>query len=203
MPSNAFMPSELDVVNDVLSELAILPVDNILDDKQAILITLKLKTLFPELLMRTPWNWAIKYVTLNTPITNPISPEFTYNFQLPFDYGRIFRFYQTPYWNGTSSGLNGTPYAIVDNILMTNISPINLYYIVNSVDYDVITPLFFRALVLYTASVVCLPLTKNLELTKHIEARYQMKLVDAILQNDMERAIVETPYNEFDRVTFV
>lgn len=203
MPSNAFTPSQLDVVNDVLSELAILPVDNILDDNQASLIALKLNVLFPELLMRAPWNWSIKYVALTTPITNPISPEFTYNFQLPFDYGRIFRFYQTPYWNGTSSGIPSLVYAVVDNILMTNISPINLYYVVNNVDYDIITPLFFRTLVLYTASVMCLSLTKNMELTKFLEAKYRDKLVDTILQNDMERAVITTPYNDFDRITFV
>jgi hypothetical protein len=191
MPSNAFSPSKLDIVNQVLGEIGRLPIDNIEDDQDAMLIALRLDVLLPELLLRTNWNWAIKYRSDNAPITVPFSPEYTYAFQLPADYGRMFRFYQQ--WYG---------YAIMDNLLLSNQRPTNYYYLVNTVDYDLLPPIFQRCLALYTASVMCMALTQNAALTTFITNLYMQKLSDAILQNDMDAEIIGVP-NDFDRYLYV
>ena len=192
MPSNSFTPSKLQVVNQVLNELGRLPVDNIDTDDQAKLISLRLDILLPELLLRAPWNDAIKYRTDNTPLTTNFSPEFTYTFQLPFDYGRMFKFWLMWY-----------DYEILDNFLLSNQRPVNYYYVVNNVDYDTITPLFERTLVLYTASTVALALTQSMELTKYLTSLYMDKLSGAILQNDMDRRVQATPHNDFDRLSYI
>lgn len=192
MPSNAFTPSKLDVVNQVLSELGRLPVDNIDTDDQAQIVSKRLDTLLPEFLLRTPWNIAIKYVTDNTPLTQNFSPEFVYTFQLPFDYGRMFKFWQMWY-----------DYEILDNFLLSNQRPVMYYYVVNNIDYDLITPLFMRCLVLYTASTVSMVLTQDLKLTQYLYMAYKEKLNDAILQNDMDRRVQATPHNDFDRLSYI
>jgi len=192
MPSNAFVPSLLDVVNQVLSELGRLPVDNVESDQNALLISQRIPYLLPELLLRTPWNWAIKYVTDNNPITQNFSPEYTYTYQLPADYGRMFKFWQMWY-----------DYTIIDNFVLANQRPINYYYVVNNTDIDILPPLFFQLLVLYTASRVALALTENQKLFQYLDQQYRMKLADAIRQNDMDRRIMSTPHNDFDRLSYI
>ncbi len=190
------MPTKLDVVNQALGELGQAPVSNINDSPAAITISNKLDVLLPEMLLATEWNWALKFVNDNTPNTVNLTPDFPYNYTLPADYGRMCNFS----WQTMNFGLY---YRIMDGVIMTNSRPILYYYIVNNVDYAVIPAIFYRALSLYAAATSCDSITNNDSLSKKLQIKYENKLVDAIRQNDMDRYITSTPYNDFDRQTYI
>jgi hypothetical protein len=191
MAGNAFVPSELLIVNLVLSELGTLPISAISNNQQAQLIDSRLPLYIQELLLRANWWWAIVYRTDSTPITQDFSAQFTYTFQLPPDFGQIDRFWQMV-----------SDYRFVDNFILCNQSQIQYYYVTNSVDYSVMPPLFVEALVLYTATRVSTILTNNQNLTKELEMRYRQALADAIIQNNIQRRIVSAP-NDYDRYVYV
>jgi hypothetical protein len=190
------MPTKLDVVNQALNELGQVPVTAITDQPASIIIANKLDVLLPEMLLTTEWNWALKFVQDNTPNTVNLTPDFPYNYTLPPDYGRMCNIS----WQTINFGLY---YRIMDNVIMTNSKPLLYYYVVNNVDYSVIPAIFYRALSLYAAATACDAITNNDSLSKKLQAKYERKLSDAIRQNDMDRYIASTPYNDFDRQTYV
>ena len=191
------MPSKLEVVNQVLSEIGRPPVANLNNsDDSRLIISPRVDLLSQELLLRTPWNFSIIYRQDSTPLPVSISPDFPWTYQLPANFGS---FYKTSPQNPNF----GLYYEFIDNYICTNANPIQYYYVINQVDYSVITPLFMRALVLYTASDVCLSLTNNAQLTKYLKDKYMEKLDDALKQNDQQRYIQSTPYNDFDRMTYI
>lgn len=190
------MPSMADVVNQVLNEFGRLPVPDYTLDSSGILISNKVNVLLPELLLRTDWNFAIKFVVDSSPLSVPISPEYYYNYELPPDYNRLDRIS----WFTINFGL---VYRIIDNVLMTNVYPIQYYYVQNNVDLGVISASFYRCLVLYVAATTCMAITNDEGLAKYLQSMYQQKMVDAIRQNDMDRMVVSTPYNDFNRQTYI
>ncbi len=123
-----------------------------------------------------------------------LSPDFVFNYVLPFDFGRFFKF---------STNTFPLYYEILDNLLLVNVKPVQYYYVVNNVDYEVITALFYRALAIYAAADTCMALTQNAVLTKYLQEKYLENKSNAILQNDMDRDVTSTPYNDFDRQTYI
>lgn len=190
------MPSLAEIVNQVLTEFGRLPIPDYTQDSSGILIANRVMTLLPELLLRTDWNFAIKYVTDDSPLSVNISPEYLYNYQLPPDYDRMDRVS----WFSINFGL---VYRIIDGVIMCNVRPIQYYYVVNNIDLNVMTPVFYRALVLYVAATTCSAITNDEKLRVILEKLYQQKMVDAIRQNDMDRMVVSTPYNDFGRPTYI
>ena len=81
--------------------------------------------------------------------------------------------------------------------------PVGYYYIVNQAAPEVYTPLFARALVLYAAAKLAPTLTNNVQLTTYLEGQYEKMIAKAITQDDMENPHFATPYNDFNRITFV
>lgn len=190
----SFLGSQLDVVNYALSEIGTLPVTSVNDNQKAQIINAKINILFPMLLTSCNWTFAIKYVFNNTPNTVPFSPDYQFAFQLPPDYGKFYKF---------ATNVYPLVYAIVDGLLLTNINPISYYYIVNNVPFNNLTYMFYRALAIYAASDCCYVLTNNEKLAAYLQQKYKDARDEAILQNDMERDIVSTPYNDFDRQVFI
>ena len=190
------MPTKLDIVNQALNELGRLPVADLSNDQSATILGNTLDILLPELLLRTDWNFSIKYIANNTPLIVNISPEFAYNYELPPDYNRMDRIS----WQTVNFGLY---YRIIDNVIMTNSRPLNYYYVPNIVDLATIPPLFYRVLVLYLAATKCMVLTQNEGLTKYLQTEYLGKLSDAIRQNDMDRYGQGTAYNDFNRQSYI
>lgn len=190
------MPNQTQIVNQVLNELGRLPVTDITLSQDTVLISNKIDVLLPELLLRTDWNFAIKFVVDNTPLTVPISTEYPYNYQLPPDYNRIDRMS----WFAVNFGLI---YRIIDNVIMTNTKPIQYYYVTDTVDLSKISDTFYRALVLYVASASCMAITQDEKLAAYLKLEYREKLADAVRQNDMDRMITTTPYNDFNRSTYI
>jgi hypothetical protein len=193
MAASSFSPSLTDIVNQVLAEYGRGPVDNITTDAQAQLIANRVNFFLPIMLNEYNWNWAIKYVTDSTPLTQPFSPEWTFAFQLPFDYGHMFHFWNQVTWND---------WTIIDNMILANQATINYYYVVVGVNFDVITANFMRALVLYVAESLSYVLTQDVALSQNLEAKFRRELARAIMQNDMERN-VQAPPNDFDRWTWI
>lgn len=189
------MPSELQLVNRALSELGRLPVTAIADSPDAIYVQNKLTELFPEVLLEANWTWAIKYRNDNTPLTMSVTPDYSYTYLLPGDFGRFYR------W--ASTGAQWPIYEFIDNYLCAQTRPIQYYYIVNQASYEVLLPMFTRALVLYVACMSSPTLTNNVQLTSYLEKKYEKWLSKAILENDMRRSVVSTPYSDFDRLTYV
>ena len=186
--------AKIDVINQALMELGRLPVISESDSQDAMLIGAKIDILLPLLLLSSTWNFAIKFVNNNTPTTVTFSPDFVYNYVLPFDFGRFFKF-----------GSNSFPlyYEFVDGLLLTNIKPVQYYYVVNNVDFDAISTAFYRALAVFAAADSCMALTQNAGLTKYLLDKYKEEKSNAILLNDMERDVVSTPYNDFNRQTYI
>lgn len=191
------MPTELSIVNQVLSQIGRNPVTNVIDSNDAFVISQRLIVLLPELLRKTDWNFAIKQFYSNTPNTIPSFPDFAYNYTLPGDFGSFDR------WSWTTTPQFGFYYRFIDNILCTNAKPVSLYYVINNIDYAVIQPSFEQALIFYVASQVCLVLTNNPTLTKWLSDEYDKMLPNAILQNDMQRYVQSTPFNDFDRQSYI
>ena len=191
------MASQLEIVNQVLTEFSALPVTNVNDSDAAFLISQRLPILIIDLLKHAAWNFAIKYRTDNTPLTQNISPDFLYNYQLPPDYCRFDRF------SWSNSPQFGFYYRIIDNVIMTNTKPINYYYVTNTIDLANITAPFEMALVYYLAYTLCIPITQDKTLREELRKEYKEWLDKAIQQNNMERYISSTPYNDFDRQVYI
>lgn len=189
------MPSNLELVNFVRAELGQEQISALNVANNGIFISNQLALLHAELLLSYEWNFAVVYREDSTPLVSAFSPDFRYAYQLPSNYGRFYR------WS--YAGANWYYYAIYDNQFLTNVMPLTFYYIVNNVAYEILPPLYTRALVEYTASKVSLSLTNNVQLTQYLAGQYQNALLRAILQNDNERAIVQMPYNDFNRTIFV
>jgi len=189
------MPSLLDLTNRSLSELGRLPVVNVDNSQDAQYVQNKILELYKEVLLDYNWNFAVFYVANYSPETNNFSPDYVYSYQLPGNYGKFFK------W--ASTGAQWGIYAIVDGLLLANTLPVQYYYIANDVPFEVWPPLVSRQLVLYAAAKCSPTLTNNVNLTAYLEREYRLIRTQAIQQNDMERSVSSTPYNDFDRVTFV
>jgi hypothetical protein len=192
--------SKLSIVNQVLLEIGRLPVTNIDDSPDAELISAKVDLLLPVLLQETHWNFAIKYREDSTPLTTQFSPDYNYTYQLPADFGHLFNWGN---FNNNFSDPGAQPFLITDGLINSNSQPITYYYIVNNVDPDALTIMFFRALVLFTASDVSLALTENQSLTSYLRQKYEIEKARAVMRNDMEFYKTSTPYNDYDRIRLV
>ena len=107
------------------------------------------------------------------------------------------------FYKWATTGAEWPYYAIVDGMMLANTNPIQFYYIRNDMPFEFWPPLPSRALVLYAASKTALALTNNVQLTAYLKQEYKDARDKAILQDDMERSVMATPFNDFDRVTFV
>ncbi len=189
------MPSQLQLVNRCLSELGRLPVQAIADSNDATYVSNKIDELLPEVLLDYNWDWAVKYREDNTPLTTEFSPDYSYTYQLPGDFGMFFK------WAAT--GAQWPIYEFADGYLLAQTRPVQYYYIVNQVSPSVITPLVSRALILYAAAKSAPTLTNNVQLSEYLEKEYEKARVKAILQNDMLRSVTSTPFSDFQRLTYV
>jgi hypothetical protein len=194
------MPSLLDLTNRALAELGkpnvttIDPTDPS-SSPAAIYVSNKILELYQEVLLDYTWNFAVVYVANYSPETTNFSPDYVYSYQLPGNYGRFFK------W--ASTGAQWPLYAIEDGLLLANTLPVQYYYIANDIPFEVWPPLVARLLVLYAAWNSSNTLTNNQKLTDDIEKRYEKIRARAVTENDMERSVQSTPYNDFDRITFV
>ena len=189
------MPSLLDLTNSALSELGRPPVTQISDSPAALQVSNKILELYKEVLLDYNWNFAVVYVANYSPETVNFSPDFVYSYQLPGNYGKFFK------W--ASTGAQWPYYAIEDGLLLANTLPIQYYYIANDIPFEFWPPLVARMLILYAAAKVSPTMTNNLNLSKYLYGQYTDSRTKAILENDMERSVQSTPYNDFDRITFI
>lgn len=189
------MPSLLDLTNRALSEIGQLPVETISDSNSSLVVSNKILELYREVLLDYNWNFAVVYVADYSPETVNFSPDYVYSYQLPGNYGKFFK------WADTGS--QWPIYAIWDGLLLANTLPVQYYYIANDVPFEVWPPLVARLLVLYAASKCAPTLTNNLQLATYLYKQYEDARNKAIIENDMERSVMSTPYNDYDRITFV
>ncbi len=189
------MPSELQLVNQCLSELGKLAVVAVNDSPDALYVSAKINQIYRECLLDYNWNFAVKYRTDNTPLAIDFSPDYIYSYQLPGDFGKFFK------WAAT--GAQWPIYEFADGMLLAQTRPVQYYYISNQIPFTALPPLFSHMLILYAASLSAPSLTNNVKLTEYLESKYQKMRAQAIMQNDMERSVSSTPYNDFDRINFV
>ena len=195
------MPSLIELTNRTLAELGRTPIESLSPSlnnpvpPEAIIVSNKILELYKEVLLDYNWNVAVVYVTNSSPLTTNFSVDFVYSYELPGNYGKFFQFAYT--------GADWPIYAIWDGMLLANTLPVQYYYIANDLPFETWPPLVVRYLVLYAAAKCSPTLTNNLELTKYLEIEYEKIRIRAIEQNDMERSVQSTRYNDFDRVTFV
>ena len=88
-------------------------------------------------------------------------------------------------------------------MLLANTLPVQYYYIANDIPFEFWPPLVARQIVLYAACKAAPALTNNIQFAAYLEKEYEKARTKAILENDMERSVQSTPYNDFDRITFV
>lgn len=189
------MPTHLQLVNRTLSELGRLAVASIDESPDAQQASAKIYELEPELFLVYNWTFLVRYIFDNTPLTFNFSPDYNYTYQLPGDFGHFFK------WQATGS--QWPIYEFADGYLLAQVKPVGYYYIVNQAVPEVYTPLFARALVLYAAAKLAPTLTNNVQLATYLEREYEKMIAKAITQDDMERSVSATPYNDYNRITFV
>jgi hypothetical protein len=189
------MPSLLDLTNRSLAELGKPSVQAITDSDASQYVANKILELYQEVLLDYNWNFAVVYISNSSPETQNFSPDYVYSYQLPGNYGKFYR------W--ATTGAQWPLYAIIDGMILANTLPIQYYYIRNDVPFEIWPPLVARALVLYAASKSSPTLTNNTGLTGYLQKEYEKARTKAILWNDMERSVMSTPYNDFNRITFV
>lgn len=189
------MPTHLQLVNRTLSELGKPAVASITESPDALQASAKIYELEPELYLVYNWSFLVKYTFNSTPLTFNFSPDYQYTYQLPGDFGHFFK------WQATSA--QWPIYEFADGYLLAQVLPVGYYYIVNQAAPEVYTPLFARALVLYAAAKLAPTLTNNVQLTTYLEGQYEKMIDKAITQDDMENPHFATPYNDFNRITFV
>ncbi len=190
--------SKLTVINQALLALGSAPVANEKESEAAQFISEKLDSLLPILLLSETWHFAVKYREETTPLTQNFSPDYRYSYQLPFNYGRFIKLGVNRF------NLNFLlDFEIVDNMILTNSLPFRYYYLVNTMDYSILPPIFARTLALYAASDSAVPLTQNVQLAHLLHTQYLQEKINALLLNNMERDIKGVPYNDFDRVMWV
>lgn len=189
------MPSELDLVNDALSLLGKPAVDSVDANPSAQFIARKISTLHPELLLNENWIFASVNKYDNLPISPNYSDDYTYTYQLPTNFGRFFR------WAKTVS--QEVYYQFSDGYLLCNMKPVSYWYIINDADYEVLPPLYAKALAHYAASESCLVLTNNKDLTVYLTNQFNAALNMAIKFNNTQKPIVGAPYNDFQRIAYV
>ena len=189
------MPSLLDLTNRALAELGRLNVQVITNSPDAIYVSNKILELYQEVLLDYNWNFAVTYVANYSPLTTNFSPDYVYSYDLPGNYGKFFK------W--ATTGAQWPIYEIVDGMMLANTLPIQYYYIRNDMPFETWPPLVARQLVLYAAAKSAPTLTNNMQLAAYLEKEYEKARTKAILENDMERPVNSTPYNDFDRITFV
>jgi hypothetical protein len=189
------MPTHLELVNRTLSELGRLQVARSEESPDAQAASAKIYELESELYLEANWSFLVKYIFDNTPLTFNFSPDYEYTYQVPGDFGRFFK------WQATGS--QWPIYEFADGYLLAQVKPVGYYYIVNQAVPEVYTPLFARSLVLYAASKLAPTLTNNVQLAAYLQKEYEKILAKAITQDDMLNPHFQTPYNDFDRITFV
>lgn len=189
------MPTHLQLVNRTLSELGRLSVASIDESPDAQQASAKIYELEAELFLVYNWSFLVKYIFDNTPLTFNFSPDYNYTYQLPGDFGHFFK------WQYTGS--QWPIYQFTDGYLLAQVIPVGYYYIVNQAIPETYPPLFARALVLYAASKLAPTLTNNLQLAAYLNKEYEIMIAKAITSDDQLNPHFSTPYNDFDRITFV
>lgn len=189
------MPSTLELTNRVLSELGKSPVEAVTNSEASIVVANKLDELYKEVLLETMWNFAIGYREDYSYLSVNYNKDHSYSYQLPGNFGRFYKF-------GRGSPCAGS-YEFIDGMLLTNVTPVRYYYIRNDVPFEVWPPLPARTLVLYAASKLAPTLTNNIQLTGYLAGEYERIKVRAILENDMDRSVTTTPFNDFDRFQLI
>jgi hypothetical protein len=190
--------SKLTVINQALLALGLSPVANETESEAAKFISEKLDSLLPILLLSDTWRFAVKYREETTPLTQNFSPDYRYTYQLPFDYGRFIKL------GGYRFNLNFIlDFVIIDNLILTHSNPFRYYYLVNTLDYSILPPIFARTLALYAAADSAISLTQNVQLANLLNNQYLQEKMNALLLNTMEQDIKGAPYNDFDRVMWV
>lgn len=186
----------------VLTDLGKPTVANINDSANGALISNSINKYFPELLLVSNWNWSLKYRSDNSPsTTDPIDPSYRYAYQLPGDYGRMFRVLNQV---GPSSLGSGNGWTIADTFLLINNKPVKYIYQVNASDfsdgdYSICSQVFLNAVSLYVSSMVCTVITNNVSLKNELTKAYQQKIVDAGRLNRYDEQVVTSPHNDYDR----
>lgn len=189
------MATLLSLTNNALAELGKPPVIAITDNEAAQALAAAIVQYHPQLLELYPWPWAIVYWESSTPLLNALSPDFRYSYQLPADYGQFFR------WSTVT--LQWAYYEFIDGTICTNTLPVSMYYVSNSADFTVISPLYADMLSTYAAAQRALILTDNVALTQYLNAKYTKAMTSAIKQADMQRSVVAQVYNDYNRTNFV
>jgi hypothetical protein len=189
------MPTHLQLVNRTLSELGRLSVAAVDESPDAQAASAKIYELEPELYLVSNWSFLVKFTTSSTPLTFNFSPDYMYTYEVPGDFGRFFKWqYSTAQW---------PIYEFADSYLLAQVLPVGYYYIVNQADPSVYTPLFSRALILYAACKLAPTLTNNIQLAQYLEKEYEKMINKAAVQDNMLNPHASTPYNDYNRITFV
>jgi hypothetical protein len=188
--------SKLNVINMVLTHLGRNTVANANNDPNGNLISRNIDIYFPELLVRTNWNQTVAYVNDSSPLTDNFNPEFKYAYQLPANFGTIYKVQKSYRW------------AIYDNMIFSDANPIQYFYNVNIAnfgdgDFSIFPQIFIIALSLYVASMCCTVITNNVSLTNDLVAQSAIKIKDAGTFNRFNQQILQMPNNDYDRFVLV
>lgn len=184
------MANRLDIVNGALRFLGKAPVQSLLhtdsESELAKSLDYAIDSAVSILLLKYDWIFSIRLHEFTTPTSTNYSSEYRYTYRLPYDFGRIHRFFCGCCVDYPCC------FEIINDIIMTNQCPVKFYYIVNRIKDFTIVPEYFARLVSYfIAQDVSLAYTKNLNEQQYLIARYDRELNLAINANNVNRPFVK------------
>lgn len=159
------MPSEVDLLNDSLSQIGSGPIVSIDDGSVSANHCARLYPALRDALIRSHhWNWAMTRVELAQDATPPVT-EFAFSYTLPADCLKVVEFAGADLDTSTSIPLfdshGAFQYKIEGRKLLTNYGTALVVYLARVTNPDAWDPLFYQVVATWLASKLASAITKD------------------------------------------
>ena len=178
--------SKVDICNNALAKLGAKQITSLTDDSQeARLCALFYDQIREDMLSSHPWNFAIKRQALSQLSSTPAF-EFAYEYQLPSDYLRVLRVYNSNY-----------PFRVEGRKLLTNATEANIIYIASIEDPTEFPPYFVETFATRLALEMAYSLAGSMVLYQTLTKIYFDKFQDAKRYDAQEGTPLELQANDW------
>jgi len=175
------MASQVEICNLALQRLGKTSITSITSNNEnARQCNTNWETSVQEVLSESNWSWATKTETLA--LTTDESLDFDYCYQLPTDFIKIIKLYDSD-----KNIIDKEYYQVISRNIETDYETVTLKYIYYIENIAYFPPLFVKAFILKLAHNMCNLLTSNTGLQDRLLIEYKDALSDAILSDRKQR----------------
>jgi hypothetical protein len=175
------MASETEICNLALSYLGQKPITNLMNPQTHVdqICALNYRPAKDAVLEAHNWTFAIKRVTLSTPLVQAPEWGFAYAYQLPTDVFRVIWCGRTP----NEKSYDQFDWRVEDQTLVTDEPIVYVRYVSNVENPDKFSPLFVQALACRLAMEMCIAITESGALYDRLAQTYGVKIAEAVGNN--------------------